>query len=198
MRLELDVSVASDRTVLASDASAIAITGPSGAGKSTLLRALAGVEPRVTGRIAFDGRVWLDGTARVPAWERRVGLVPQDPTLFPHRSVRDNLAWGGTDDECASWLDVAALLDRMPRHLSGGERQRVAIGRAWATRPRLLLLDEPFSALDRPLRERISAELARRATSAGVVMVIASHDDADLRALGAERWAFREGRLLRD
>lgn len=194
MRLEVDVSVrGGPRLRLASDAMAVAVVGPSGAGKSTILRAIAGVEPRVEGRIAFAGAE-LSG---VPPWARRVGWVPQEASLFPHRTVRQNLGWGGTDDECARWLEIDGLLDRMPRHLSGGERQRVAIGRAWSSRPRLLLLDEPFAALDRPLRDRVGPELARRAAAAGVVIVVASHDEADLRILGCERWEFAGGGLVR-
>ena len=194
MRLELDISVRGGaRLRLASDAAAIAVVGPSGAGKSTILRAIAGVEPAVDGRIAFDGT----DLGVLPPWARKVGWVPQDAALFPHRTVRQNLGWSGTDEDCAGWLEIAGLLDRMPRNLSGGERQRVAIGRAWGSRPRLLLLDEPFAALDRPLRDRVARELAGRALAAGMVLVIASHDDADLRILGCERWEFEGGMLLR-
>jgi molybdate transport system ATP-binding protein len=200
MRLQVDVSVALGasrlRFVLGTAAPVVAVSGPSGSGKSTLLRVLAGVETRASGRVLFDGDVFLDGALRTPAHTRRVGWVPQDPTVFPHKSVRDNLAWGGDPGDAAEWLEIAHLTHRMPRNLSGGERQRVAIGRAWASRPRLLLLDEPFSALDRPLRERIGRELARRAAAAGLMIVLSSHDEADLRVLGAETWLFRDGGLV--
>jgi ABC-type sulfate/molybdate transport systems ATPase subunit len=201
VRLHVDASVALGRSplrfALGTDAPVVAVCGPSGSGKSTLLRVLAGVEPRAAGRVVFDGVVFLDGSARLPAHERRVGWVPQDPTLFPHKSVRDNLGWAGSPGDAAEWLEIGHLSHRMPRNLSGGERQRVAIGRAWASRPRLLLLDEPFSALDRPLRERVGGELARRAAAAGVMIVMSSHDDADLRTLGAETWALSGAGLVR-
>jgi ABC-type molybdate transport system ATPase subunit len=132
------------RASLRSESDRLAIVGPSGSGKSTLLDVIAGIEP---------GRVMLDGEdlTHVPLHRRGVGYVMQDAPLFPHLSVRQNLSYGPRAegiDEVAARLGIAHLLDRMPRHLSGGERRRVALARAIANRPRLLLLDEPFAGLD--------------------------------------------------
>ena len=182
---------------------AVAVVGPSGAGKSTLLRILAGVERRATGRVELAGRVLLDSAKRifVEPWERRVGWVPQDDLLFPHLSVRQNLAFAGANpgdvEEMAEMLAIRTLLERRPRNLSGGERQRVALGRALLARPELLLLDEPFSALDRPLRLDLVRRVQALAERAGIVLVLVSHDEGDAAALAEERWLLVDGQLTR-
>jgi molybdate transport system ATP-binding protein len=188
---------------LASGARTIALVGPSGAGKSSCLRVLAGVERRGVGRLVVNGAVWQDSAARrfVPPWLRRVGWVPQDAALFPHCSVRENLAWTGPDADAlaqiAALLEIAPLLDRRPRNLSGGERQRVALGRALLARPDLLLLDEPFAALDRPLRRRVATAVASLCRERALPLVFVSHDDADVTSLAEEIWSLGDGRLTR-
>ena len=186
------------RVALRTEARAVALTGPSGAGKSTLLRVLAGVERRARGRVAVDGEVLQGPRVRVPAWRRSVGWVPQDATLLPHRSVRQNLALSGaTDGEVravALELGLLPLLDRRPRHVSGGERQRVALGRALLVRPRLLLLDEPFSAMDGALREQ-AVRGVRRAVGQGSRLVLVTHDERLAGALGCEVWSLSAGEL---
>jgi molybdate transport system ATP-binding protein len=165
----------------------IAIVGPSGIGKTTLLRALVGVERRARGRVQIGAQTWQDDAAGifVPACARKVAWVPQDARLFPHASVRDNIRWGleGSDDLDAIVRELAidALLDRAPRHLSGGERQRVALARALVRPSALLLLDEPFSALDRKLRQRAIEVIVAR--NEGRPLVLISHDDRDLAPL---------------
>ena len=180
---------------------AVGIVGPSGAGKSTLLRVLAGVERRGRGRLEVDGETWLDSASGtyLPPWLRRVGWVPQEASLFPHLSVRDNLGYAGVEPErvleIAALLEVRDLLDRRPRRLSGGERQRVALGRALLSSPRLLLLDEPFSALDRPLRDKLSRLVREWAEERAVPLVLVSHDEEDTRVLADERWRLVAGEL---
>ena len=179
----------------------VAIVGPSGSGKSTLLRVLAGLEPRAQGHVGFRDDVWLDSDSGVytPAWERRVGWVPQDALLFPHLSLRENLAYAGAGEpdveRMASSLFLSDLLDRRPRFLSGGERQRVALGRALLSAPRMLLLDEPFSALDRPLRSEVAAMVRAFARANETPIVLVSHDEHDAELLADERWVLVAGRL---
>lgn len=185
---------------LASDARRIAIVGPSGAGKSTCLRVLAGLEHPAGAEVRFAGERWLGEGSLRPPWDRGVGWVPQDALLFPHRKVRDNLRWAGRATpsemrEVAEWLEVAPLLDRRPRNLSGGERKRVALGRALLSAPRLLLLDEPFAALDPSMRDRIATALRRHCDERALPLVLVSHDSVDLHVLGVERWRLEEGRL---
>ena len=182
----------------------VAILGPSGSGKSTLLRALAGLEPRAEGRVSFGDEVWLDSDSGIymPAWERRVGWVPQDALLFPHLSLRENLAYAGAGqsevERMAESLFLTELLDRRPRFLSGGERQRVALGRALLSAPRLLLLDEPFSALDRPLRGEVGSMVREFARHSGTPIVLVSHDEHDAELLADERWVLVAGVLTED
>lgn len=176
------------------------IVGPSGGGKTTLLRVLAGVERRADGNLRVCGESWQDGNVFVPPWRRRVGWVPQDALLFPHLDVRANLSYGGDVGSVAAiaaLLGVDGLLHRMPRNLSGGERQRVALGRALLSRPRVLLLDEPFAALDPPLRARLGRQTADHCRSQGVPVVLVTHDERDLAVFDAERWEIRDGRLHR-
>jgi molybdate transport system ATP-binding protein len=198
--LRLAVGAAPLLVQLRSEARTIGIVGPSGAGKSTILRVLAGLERRAVGEVRVGGETWQDRAgAFVPAWRRRVGWVPQDGVLFPHLSVAENLGYAARMPvaEIAALLDIGPLLARPPRNLSGGERQRVALGRALCSAPRLLLLDEPLSALDRPLRARVAAAVARHATERGLAMVLVSHDDADLAAMVEETWEITAGVLQR-
>lgn len=180
----------------------MAIVGPSGAGKSTLLRVLAGLERRCSGRISYRGERWLDRRAGVfvPPYRRRVGWVPQDARLFPHRSVAENLRFAGASLAEATVLagsfGVDHLLDRRPRHLSGGEAQRVALARALLSRPRLLLLDEPFAALDRARRERVSGVLREMAAASNTTVILVTHDEREVSSLAEEVFEMSEGRLV--
>lgn len=166
----------------------LALLGPSGCGKSSLLRAVAGLEPVAAGRVTWDGGD-LDG---VPVHRRGFGLMFQDGQLFPHHTVAGNVEYGlrvervprdARRERVAELLGVVGLEgygDRQVATLSGGERQRVALARALAPRPRLLLLDEPLSALDRGLRERLATDLrvALRETGTTAVFVTHDHDEA--------------------
>ena len=201
--LEFDVRVQQPDFTLhlhdRADVQVLGLVGPSGAGKTTLLEALAGLRA-ATGVIRVGGRTLLDTAAGVdlPPRLRRVGYVPQDALLFPHLTVRGNLAYGARDasrvDAVAEMLEVASLLDRAASALSGGERQRVALGRALAAAPELLLLDEPLGALDPARRERILPYVLRARHALGVAMVWVTHDLDELtqaadRALVVDRGA---------
>jgi molybdate transport system ATP-binding protein len=180
----------------------LALVGPSGAGKSTLLRAVAGLERPDRGRIALDGEVWLD-TDRgvdVPPERRSVGLVFQEYALFPHLSVRRNVAFGGAStaevDELLERFGIAALAAARPDAISGGERQRVALARALARRPRVLLLDEPLSALDAHTRSAVRGELRGLLAGLGLPVVLVTHDFEDAATLADRVGVLVEGRLL--
>jgi len=181
----------------------VAILGPNGAGKTTLLRALSGLI-EIEGRVELAGQVLEDSATRlrVPTEERHVGLVFQDHVLFPHLSVLDNVAFGlqaqgrpGAKKIALGWLERAGLADKassMPRELSGGQAQRVALLRTLATEPRLLLLDEPLSALDVTIRAEVRRELSRQLASFGGVRLIVTHDPLEAIAL-ADRLVVLEG-----
>lgn len=189
------------RVNMHTDAPSIAIVGPSGAGKSSLLRVLAGVDRDAEGTVRKGTRVWQDDTVFVPAWERGTGWSPQDSLLFPHLTVRKNLEFGAVRDEVevvAGLLDIGDLLDRRPTRLSGGERQRVSSGRAMLAARTLLLLDEPFSALDPSLRSSVAAGVARYATEHDLQVVLVAHDTEVVSAIAEERWMLIGGELRRD
>lgn len=161
----------------------IALLGPSGCGKSSLLRAIAGIEPLTAGSIVWNGR----DLARVPVHKRGFGLMFQDGQLFPHRSVAGNVAYGlkgklgraAAQTRVHELLDVVGLAgyaDRPVTTLSGGEKQRVALARSLAPEPSVLLLDEPLSALDRALRERLAVDLRDALVATGTTAIFVTHD----------------------
>ena len=158
-----------------------AIIGPSGAGKTTLLRAIAGFE-RVEGRIRFGDEIWAEGRRFVPPHRRRVAMVFQRPSLFTHLDVAGNLAYAARRagetaalPAMAARFGLTALLSRPVAALSGGEAQRVALARALLTRPRLLLLDEPLTALDRQSRDEVLPHLEMLRDAAGLPTLYVSH-----------------------
>jgi ABC-type sulfate/molybdate transport systems ATPase subunit len=186
------------------------VFGPSGAGKSTLLRLIAGLERPDAGRICIHGQYVTDTAIglEIPAGRRMTGLVAQQPALFPHLSVLENIAYGlaGRIDlgrqtrrqRIASMLDLvgaAHLADRSPKALSGGEAQRVALARALAPMPRLLLLDEPLSALDAGARDQILSNLQDWLKAERIQTILVTHDAADALATEAEVALIAEGKL---
>ncbi|HEY0934741.1 MAG TPA: ATP-binding cassette domain-containing protein [Trebonia sp.] len=196
---DLDVAVGTFRLRVAhqSASNRIAILGPSGAGKSVTLRAIAGFLGPEAGSVRFNG----EEVAPVRVEDRRAGYVPQGVALFPGRTVWQQVLFaGGADPALAVWwlrtLRLAGLEGRLPGQLSGGQRQRVALARACAFRPRLLLLDEPFSALDAPVREELRRELRRLQREAGLSTVLVTHDPEEAALLADEILVVDDGRLL--
>jgi iron(III) transport system ATP-binding protein len=182
-----------------------AIVGPSGSGKTTLLRIIAGFEAPDAGRVTLGGRQLADGPDAVPAHERGIGYVPQDGALFPHLTIEGNVGFGLPRDtpkraeRIAELMDMVALdtamLARRPHELSGGQQQRVALARALAQRPRLMLLDEPFSALDTGLRASTRKAVAQLLGAAGITTILVTHDQAEALSF-ADQVAVMRGGLL--
>jgi molybdate transport system ATP-binding protein len=181
-----------------------AIFGPSGCGKTTIARCIAGLQRLSDGFCAIDGEIWQDGMAFRPAHRRPVGYVFQEPSLFPHLSVRGNLLYGAPKaaamsigfDEVVELLGLSALLDRSPHHLSGGERQRVAIGRALLSQPRLLLMDEPLAALDRTTKNEILPFLERLHERLSLPVLYISHDMAEIERFADHLVLMERGRVV--
>jgi ABC-type Fe3+/spermidine/putrescine transport system ATPase subunit len=192
----LNLTVAAGETV--------ALLGPSGSGKSTLLKVVAGLEAPEAGRVLLDGQ----DLAGVPPERRGFALMFQDFALFPHLSVLDNVAFGLVEQRLGKSAARAAALAMLERfglqayaaskvwQLSGGEQQRVALARALITRPRVLLLDEPFSALDSELRLQLRSEFAQRIAEQKMATLLVTHDEAEARALGQRGYRLVDGALV--
>ncbi|WP_443113749.1 sulfate/molybdate ABC transporter ATP-binding protein [Herbaspirillum seropedicae] len=203
-RFELDLS-------LVSASQRIVLYGPSGAGKSLTLKAIAGLMRPDSGHIRLNGRTLFNSSEDIdlPVQRRNVAYLFQDYALFPHLSVAQNIAFGlargcfnlrrpTQHPAVAKWLRAFELDDiahSRPAQISGGQRQRVALARALVAEPDILLLDEPFSALDLSLRERMRAELAELQAHLQVPMLLITHDPADVEALGQTVFELRDGRL---
>jgi molybdate transport system ATP-binding protein len=180
--------------------------GASGSGKTTILRCLAGLERPDEGVIHFDGQCWFEPARRIfrPARERNAGFVPQDYALFPHLTAAGNIGYGLDRLSAAErgrrvaenlrWLGLEGLGGRRPRELSGGQQQRVALARAVVRRPQLLLLDEPFAALDTPARLRLRGELRTLLRQTGIPTMLVTHDRYEALALGDEVVVLHGGR----
>lgn len=185
------------------------LVGESGAGKTTILRLLAGLDEAGDGRLTIDEQVWLDTAAgvAVPPWQRDVGYVGQEYALFPHLSIYDNVAFGLRADgqsqaairsqveETLRALGIHELAHRMPRQLSGGQQQRSALARALVLRPRVLLLDEPLSALDLPTRRAVRTELHNLLRKLPCVTVYVTHSPAEALAFGDQLVVLDGGRV---
>lgn len=195
-RLEIDLVLAAGVT---------AFVGPSGSGKSSTILFIAGLLPEVRGDLSVDGEIWDDRRSgqRIPPEARGVALVPQGLGLFPHLDVLANVAFPLAGSRAERLIRAKALLDRLqighlgrrlPRDLSGGEAQRVAFARAMARSPRLVLLDEPFSALDRATRQGAYEALDAWLVETGVPAILVTHDDAEAARFGATRVVFERGR----
>ncbi|MGH7741275.1 MAG: ABC transporter ATP-binding protein [Candidatus Eiseniibacteriota bacterium] len=193
----------------ASPRETLVLVGESGAGKSTLLHLLAGLLKPDSGRIALEGETWYDAASGVerPAFQRAVGYVAQDYALFPHLNARENVAFGlhaqrlpsaEIAPRVAATLErfgITALAERRPGELSGGQRQRVALARALILEPRLLLLDEPLSALDLRTRRTVRGELQRLLAEVTCNTVMVTHSPAEALAMGGRVAVLEEGRV---
>ena len=198
------VAVLSGASLVVETGETVALLGPSGSGKTTFLRAIAGLQPLEAGRILLDGRD-LNGT---PPHRRGIGLMFQEHALFPHRDVAGNVGFGlrmakvarpELDRRVAELLELvglAGLGGRSVETLSGGEQQRVALARALAPGPRVLLLDEPLGSLDRPLHDRLLAELAELFERLSLTVLYVTHDVAEAFALGDRIALMRKGRIV--
>jgi len=183
------------------DGTSTAILGPSGCGKTTLLRTIAGLEKPDAGRVSFDDR----DVTHEPVERRGVGMVFQNDALFPHLTAYENVAYGLAHVErserdarvrdAARRMHVAELLDRSARGLSGGERQRVAVARALAPSPHVVLLDEPFSRLDAPLRSALRVELKSALRETRATTIFVTHDQSEAMALADRIAVVRAGRV---
>lgn len=196
---------------LQSNARRVVIHGPSGAGKSATLKLIAGLDQPDAGSIVVGGQAWFhaDQRIRLRPQDRHVGYLFQDYALFPHLTVRQNIAFGLTrhwfnpgrafqHQQVDYWIEALGLtgLDhQLPAMLSGGQRQRTALARTLITQPRLLLLDEPFAALDLAWREQLRQELDRLLRQLGIPLILITHDPDDLRAFGDEVFHMKDGRL---
>ncbi|MGN6131482.1 MAG: ABC transporter ATP-binding protein [Nocardioidaceae bacterium] len=205
------VSVRFEQTLAVDDVSldlprgeVLAVLGPSGSGKSTLLRAVAGLEDLAAGTVAYDGQ----DLARVPTHRRGFALMFQDGQLFAHQNVAGNVGYAmrlrrrprrevrRRVEELLELVGLPGFGPRATTTLSGGERQRVALARALAVDPRLLLLDEPLSALDRGLRERLAADLRRILADAGTTALMVTHDQEEAFAVADRMALMRAGRVM--
>lgn len=169
----------------------MAVVGPSGGGKSTLLSTIAGITPPLGGRITIDDR----NITALPTHERRIAMVFQEPLLFPHLDVRDNVAYGQRRmgksrrdahthaDHLLAWVGLEGLGERDVSQLSGGQAQRVSLARALASEPDALLLDEPFSALDAPLRSRLAQDVLAIVARANIPAIHVTHDPDEAAAM---------------
>jgi iron(III) transport system ATP-binding protein len=185
--------------------SVICLLGPSGCGKSTTLRMIAGVEMQDSGEIFVDGRLVCDTVTRVPPEGREIGLMFQDFALFPHLSVAENVAFGlkgsarqnrARVEELLTKVGMLRHIDAYPHQLSGGEQQRVALARALAPRPRILLMDEPFSGLDDRLRDDIRDETLQVLKGEGTSVLLVTHEPGEAMRMADEIALMRNGRVV--
>lgn len=193
---------------LRSDARRLAVVGSSGSGKSLTLQMLAGLLKPDGGHIRVNGGTWFDERINLPAQKRRVGLLFQDYALFPHLTVAQNIDFGlarglsnpskRPSEKARYWLKMLRLervAGHYPQQISGGQKQRTALARALITEPELLLLDEPFSALDADLRTHTRNEVLQIQQASGIPMILITHDKADAEVLADEVWTMEAGRL---
>ena len=190
-----------DIQLLIAQGSFVALSGQSGSGKTTLLRILAGLEP-AKGKIIVDDEVWLDAKTSLPPQKRKIGFVFQDYALFPNMSVLDNLLFVKNDVKLAMKLlemtEMSALSKRLPASLSGGQKQRISLCRAMMNRPKLLLMDEPLSALDPLMRTKLQHEILMLHKEFQTTTIIVSHDPSEMYRLSSRVIVLSQGKIVQD
>ena len=179
----------------------VAISGQSGSGKTTLLRVLSGLE-HAEGTIVIGNETWQDEQHTLPVQKRGIGFVFQDYALFPNMTVEENLLFVEKDRDLAKYLleitELTVLKDRLPATLSGGQKQRVSLCRAFMKRPKLLLMDEPFSALDPSMRRKLQNEILILHKKFGTTTIMVSHDPAEIYRLASRVLLLEQGRIIED
>ena len=195
-KMELDV----DLKIL--NKSFVALLGENGSGKTTLLRIIAGLEQVKSGTIKVGDEIWLDGKFSLPPQKRDIGFVFQDYALFANMSVEKNLLFVKKDKELAKKLlditGLSELKDRLPTNLSGGQKQRVSLCRALMNRPKLLLLDEPLSALDLSMRSKLQNEILSLHKEFGTTTIMVSHDPNEIYRLSERTLVLHHGKIIND
>jgi iron(III) transport system ATP-binding protein len=201
-----DTEVLSDISLELESKQLLAVLGASGAGKSTLMRLIAGFDSVGGGSIVLDGETLSDTSKTVAPERRSIGIVPQDSALFPHLNVSQNIGFGlsGLSKEAKAervgellrLIRMEEFASRMPQELSGGQVQRVALARALAPRPKLVLLDEPFSALDAELRGQLREEVRQVLRAEGATAVLVTHDQEEALSLADRVAVLREGKII--
>ena len=182
----------------------VAILGPSGCGKSTLLRLIAGLEKPNMGQITIDGTVVSTEKLIVPPEKRKIGLVVQEKALFPHLSVYDNIGFGikknidkkTITNDLLELLKIDSLKNKYPHEISGGEQQRVALARSLAPSPKLLMLDEPFSALDKDLKGVLYEEISQVFSDRGSTILLVTHDSQEAEIMTKKQMKMEKGQFL--
>ena len=182
----------------------VAILGPSGCGKSTLLRLIAGLEKPNLGQITIDGTVVSTEKFVVPPEKRKIGLVVQEKALFPHLTVYDNIGFGikknidkkSITNDLLELLKIDSLRNKYPPEISGGEQQRVALARSLAPNPKLLMLDEPFSALDKDLKGVLYEEISQVFSERGSTILLVTHDSQEAEIMTKRQMKMEKGQLL--
>ena len=182
----------------------VAILGPSGCGKSTLLRLIAGLEKPNLGQIFIDGTVVSTEKFIEPPEKRKIGLVVQEKALFPHLSVYDNIGFGikknidkkTITNDLLELLKIDSLKNKYPHEISGGEQQRVALARSLAPNPKLLMLDEPFSALDKDLKGVLYEEISQVFLERGSTILLVTHDSQEAEIMTKKQMKMEKGQFL--
>ncbi|MGG0719786.1 ATP-binding cassette domain-containing protein [Robertmurraya massiliosenegalensis] len=181
----------------------VILFGPSGSGKTTILNSIAGLVPPDSGSITLNNvSLFKNKKESVPIQKRNIGYLFQDYALFPHMTVKKNILYGAKDQEFVKQLvevlGIGHLMDKYPRQISGGEKQRVALARALSTKPQILLLDEPFSALDQEIRQECQDELLRLHQTWNIPVIMVTHDFQEAEKLAHRIYKINKGKIMEE